>query len=119
MSNKMIPLFDKVIIERDTLQTKSSIIIPDDAARRNAPATGVIVAVGPDTEQVKEGQRVLFGLHAGSFIKDDDDNDFFVCLDVDILCVLEDTPTVSIPLADIKLDGDIPFIHLNEGASNA
>ena len=89
----MKPLFDKVIIERDTLQQKlkSTIIIPETMEKRNAPSTGTIIAVGPDTEQVAKGDRVLFGLHAGSWIKDDDDKEFFVCLDADILAILEDS----------------------------
>ena len=88
----MKPLFDKVLIKRETLEDKlkSTLIIPDTAARRNAPQTGIILAIGPDTEQVEVGQRVLFGLHAGSFIPDGDKDDVFVCLDVDVLCVLED-----------------------------
>ena len=88
----MKPLFDKVIIERDTLQQKlkTDLYIPETIEKRNAPSTGTIISIGPDTEQVAVGDRVLFGLHAGSWIKDDDDNEFFVCLDADILAILED-----------------------------
>ena len=88
----MKPLFDKVLIKRDTLEDKlkTSLIIPESSQKRNAPQTGVIIAIGPDTLQVEVGQKVLFGLHAGSWIKDDEDNELFVCLDVDILAILED-----------------------------
>ena len=90
MSKTMKPLFDKVLIKRETLKDKlkTTLVIPDTVAQRNAPSTGVILAVGPDTEQVEVGQRVIFGIHAGSWLKDDDDNDVFICLDTDVLCVL-------------------------------
>ena len=96
--NTMKPLFDKVLIKRETLEDKlkTTLIIPDQAAKRNAPATGVVLAIGPDVEQVEVGQRVLFGLHAGSWIKDDDENDVFVCLDVDVLCVMEEEEVLSV-----------------------
>ena len=89
----MKPLFDKVLIKRETLKDKlkTTLVIPDTVAKRNAPQTGMVLAVGPDTEQVEVGQKVLFGLHAGSWIKDDNDEEIFVCLDVDVLCVLEDS----------------------------
>lgn len=94
----MKPLFDKILIKRDTIQDKynTSLIIPDNASKRNAPVTGVVIAVGPlvhkdvDYETVNVGDRVLFGLHAGTFIEDDNEDEFFICLDVDILCILEE-----------------------------
>ena len=87
MSN-LKPLFDKVLIERETLQTSTSIILPDDINKRNAPSRGIVVAIGPDTEQVEVGQKVIFGMHAGSWIKDDNDDEVYVCLDTDILCIV-------------------------------
>ncbi len=93
----MKPLFDKVLIKRETLEEKlkTTLIIPDTAKKRNAPQTGVVIAVGPlvhkdiDYFTVKVGDRVLFGQHAGSWIEDDE-TEVFICLDSDILCVLED-----------------------------
>ncbi len=91
MSTTMKPLFDKVLIKRQTLQDtlNTTLIIPDDAQKRNAPQTGVVLAIGEDVEQVCVGDNVLFGQHAGSFIKDEDDNELFIILDTDVLCIME------------------------------
>lgn len=85
----MRPLFDFVLIEREQLQAKTSIIIPENAARRNAPAIGKVIAKGPGADaSINVGARVIFGRHAGDEIEADGKK-FWITKDVDILAVLE------------------------------
>ena len=90
------PLFARVILKREKLN--SSIIIPDDARRRHAPAKGKIVAVGgtcDDEIQMMLGKTVLFGQHAGAWINADgtpssgEDGEYFVCMDEDLIAEVE------------------------------
>lgn len=88
------PLFARVLIKRDKLNG-GSIIIPHEAARRNAPSTGTVLAAGRSCEdEVKAllGKKVLFGQHAGAWVNEDgtavtreEDQEFFVCQDEDII----------------------------------
>lgn len=97
MSNQLVrPQFDKVTIERQKLTT-SGIIIPDSAAMRNAPCKGVVTAIGPDVNDsdatdsvINVGDTVIFGQNAGSWINPDQDDEFFICLDTDILAIVEE-----------------------------
>ena len=81
------PKFDFVLLERETMQKKhSSIIIPEMAEKRNAPAIGRVVACGPGVDAtVQPDTTVLFGKHAGDWIEHDG-GEFYVVKDIDILC---------------------------------
>jgi len=84
------PLFARVLLKRDVL--KSTIVIPQAFQNRNAPARGIIVAVGPAVdESVKDliGKAVLFGRFAGEWIRDGGD-EVYVIQDEDILGVCDD-----------------------------
>ena len=67
---KFKPLADRVLVEPDVMQDKTSsgIIIPDTA--REKPQQGKVVAVGPgkkDEEMIlKKGDHVLFAKFAGT-----------------------------------------------------
>lgn len=81
----MRPLFDFVLIERETLQSRTTILIPKTAEKRNAPAKGKVVAVGPNADQsIKPGDDVIFGQHAGADIEVNG-KQLYVLKDVDIL----------------------------------
>jgi co-chaperonin GroES (HSP10) len=88
---KYKPVFARVLIERE-LKKSSSIIIPDGAAKRNAPSSGVIVALGETASQTLQvGQKVLFGKHAGAWLdptKEGDDGTLYICQDEDILAII-------------------------------
>lgn len=85
----MRPLFARVLIERETLQAKTRILIPENAAKRNAPAKGIVTAVGPTAdESIAVGARVIFGRHAGDEIEVDGKT-LFICQDEDVLVVIE------------------------------
>lgn len=98
MNCKLQPLFARVLIRREKFASKSSIIIPDEAAKRNAPAKGQVVGVGPNADSsIKEGMTVLFGQYAGAWINTDgtvvtrpDEAEFFVCQDEDIIAEVKE-----------------------------
>ena len=82
------PLFARVLLERETLKS-SSIIIPQTAEKRNAPEIGVVVAVGPHADHsIELGQKVIFGRHAGDWIKYKD-KEFYVVADEDIIGIVK------------------------------
>ncbi len=76
---KVIPLFDKVVVEITEQEetTKSGFILPSAAKEKQTIAT--VIAVGPGgiidgkevTMQVKVGDKVLFAKYAGSEFKVD------------------------------------------------
>lgn len=85
----MRPLFARVLIERESLQQKTRILIPETAAKRNAPAIGTVVAVGPTADKsIEVGARVVFGRHAGDEIEVGDKK-LWITQDEDILAVIE------------------------------
>lgn len=55
------PLKNRLIVKRDETktETESGFIIPDAAQRKEL--TGVVIATGPDVEEIKLGNRVIFG----------------------------------------------------------
>ena len=88
MAEKLVPLFDRVLLEREQLKA-GSIIIPDSAKDRNAPSRGTVMAVGPTcTGAVKKGDRVLFGQHAGATLKVDG-VETYVVSEEDIIAVVQ------------------------------
>ena len=91
------PLGDKVVVEREESQEKTSggIYIPD--AAKDKPTRGTIIAVGTGKllddgtrgkMQVKKGDRVLFTSYAPETIKIADD-EFLLMSETDILAVIE------------------------------
>lgn len=90
---KYKPIFARVLIERE-VKKSSTIIIPDSAAKRNAPSQGVILALGETASDIlKEGQKVLFGKHAGAWLdqtKENEEGTLFMCQDEDILAIIEE-----------------------------
>lgn len=107
------PKFGRVLIERKvTTKTAGGIILPEDAAKRNATCDGVIVGLGETAgwvEVYQEGQltpvktlnvgdRVIFGRHSGAWLDAtygakgelNDDGSLFICQDADILAVIKE-----------------------------
>lgn len=88
MTEKLRPLFDRVLLEREQLKA-GSIIIPETARDRNAPSRGLVLACGPSCEGVvKKGDRVLFGAHAGATLKVGGIENYVVA-EEDIIAVIE------------------------------
>ncbi len=87
---KIEPFFNYVVLERKKLES-SSIIIPDDAAKRYAESTGIVQSTGPACEeyiQKSVGKEVLFKRHAGDWRKSPDGKEYFVVEEADILGVI-------------------------------
>ena len=91
------PIRDRIIIrllEAETA-TKSGIIIPDAAVEK--PSQGQVLAAGPGrvTEdgilipnELKAGDRVLFGKHAGTAIKVDGE-ELHILREDDVMAIVE------------------------------
>lgn len=63
------PLNDRVLVKRleEDNKTVSGIIIPDNSKEK--PAQGEVVAVGNKAEDVKTGDKVIFGKFSGQEVK--------------------------------------------------
>lgn len=93
---KIIPLGNRVLVERTAAQTtKGGILLPDNAQEK--PKEGTVIAVGPGSlndegkiipMHVKVGDRVLFSKYTGTDVKTDDDKDLLILPEDDILGIL-------------------------------
>lgn len=92
----LMPLGDRVVIEREQSEQKTSggILLPDSA--KDKPARGVVVSVGEgrlDSKgtrnplQVKPGDRVVFTSYAGEPFRVGDD-ELLLMREDDILAIL-------------------------------
>lgn len=93
---KVIPLNDKIVVERLTADDKTSggIILPDTAKEK--PKQGKILALGEGKPlengkradfQVKVGDRVLFTSYAGTEVTVDN-KEYLILTEDDILAVV-------------------------------
>ncbi len=88
---KIKPLADRVLVEPQAAEEKTSsgIIIPDSAKEK--PQRGKIVAVGPGTKdekmEVKVGDVVLYGKYAGTELSIDS-KDYLIMKQSDVLAVI-------------------------------
>ncbi|MCD4683077.1 MAG: co-chaperone GroES [Bacteroidales bacterium] len=88
---KIKPLADRVIIEPASAEEKTAggIIIPDTAKEK--PQKGVIVAVGPGTEDqkmtVKVGDAILYGKYSGTEITYEG-KDYLIMKESDIYAII-------------------------------
>ncbi len=96
-SSSLIPLGDRVVVEREESEQRTSggILLPDSA--KDKPARGVVVSVGEGrlTDkgvrhplQVKPGDRVVFTSYAGEPFKVGDD-ELLLMREDDILAIIE------------------------------
>lgn len=95
---KLQPLGDRVVVEREESEEKTSggILLPDSA--KDKPARGKIVSVGNgrlledgsrSQLQVEVGDRVIFSSYAGETFQVGDD-ELLLMREDDILAVIED-----------------------------
>jgi chaperonin GroES len=96
MTVKLKPLGDKVIIAKadEIAQTKSGIILPDNAKEK--PQTGVVIAVGAGktldngtkvAAEVKVGDLVYYSKYSGTEIKMDG-KDYIILAEAEILAIV-------------------------------
>ena len=93
----LVPKFDRVLLKRETLQQKAgTIFIPESAEKKERPARGVIVALGPTcgylddaTREVVQdltiGMKVIFAKNAGTEIEHGGEH-YWLVADKDVLC---------------------------------
>ena len=94
MAQKLEPLGDRVVVqavEREE-RTRSGIVLPETVAER--PQEGKVVAVGPGRMtdegkrialEVKAGDLVVYSKFAGTEFKNDEDEEFIILTERDIL----------------------------------
>lgn len=89
----LIPLFARVLLQRDKQEKSGSIYIPPSAQKRMARMACTVLAVGPGCDDsIQEGMRVLLGRFSGDWINEEgepgepDVSEFYICQDEDILC---------------------------------
>lgn len=97
---KLKPLFDRVLLERVRATQMGSIIIPDNVAERHASLKCRVLQVGVQCdEEIKDllGHEVLIGKNAGTWLSAEgnavlkaDEAAFFIVMEGDILCAVED-----------------------------
>ena len=94
---KLVPLGDRVVLKQLVAEetTKSGIVLPGQSKEK--PQQAEVVAVGPggvvDGKEVQmnveEGQQVIYSKYAGTEVKLDDDQEFIIVKQSDILAVIE------------------------------
>ena len=88
---KIKPLADRVLIEPQSAEVKTSsgIYIPDTAQEK--PQKGKIIAVGPGTKdeqmEVKAGDTVLYGKYSGTELTIDE-KDYLMMKQSDVLAII-------------------------------
>lgn len=91
MTTTIQPLADRVLIEPDAAETKTSsgIIIPDTAKEK--PHRGTVLAVGTGKKDepmtVKKGDKVLYGKYSGTEIQYDG-KDLLIMKESDIYAIV-------------------------------
>ena len=91
------PLGDRVLIKPKLEEEKSKggILLPDTISKEK-PQVGEILAVGPGGTNkdgkmipmtVKKGDKVVYAKYSGTDIKGDDDEDYLILSEKDILAI--------------------------------
>jgi len=85
----LMPLGQRVLVKRkpELTQTKGGIFIPDSCTEK--PMEGEIVSIGDEVEKVKAGDKVLFAKFAGVEIVSNDDGQFLIMAEQEILGKIE------------------------------
>lgn len=98
MSHKKFkPLGSRILVKRaEAALSKGGILLPDSAQEK--PKQGEVLAVGPGKPgkdgsikpmELKMGDRVLFGGFAGTEVKADENEEFLILSEEDVLAVIE------------------------------
>src|SRR3990167_10623680 len=96
MSSKIVPMYDRVVVERlpEERKTAGGIVIPDNATEK--PIQGKVVAIGKGKRLengdfgallIKIGDVVLFGKYSGTEVKIDG-TEYLVMREDDIMAVI-------------------------------
>lgn len=65
------PRQDRVLVKPDDVEeiTAGGIIIPNQSKMAEVPSRGIVLAIGPEVDDLKPGDRVLYGEYAGFNVK--------------------------------------------------
>ena len=92
---KIVPRGSQVLVVQDGEETRQSeygILTPDNVEQERK-AVGTVIAVGPKIEDVKEGDRVIFGAFAGEKIQMQEGSkkvDYVLLFDEDVLAFIKE-----------------------------
>ena len=94
---KLKPLGNRVLIKREkSEQTKGGILLPDSAQEK--PKLGEVIGVGPgklkkdgklEPMMIEVGNKVLFTTYAGNEVNLDDEHEYLVMSEEDVLAIVE------------------------------
>ena len=93
------PLGDRVLIKPlvEEEKSKGGILLPDTVSKEK-PQAGEVLAIGPGATSkegkiipmtVKKGDKVVYAKYSGTDIKDDNDEDYLILSEKDILAIVK------------------------------
>jgi len=93
------PLGDRVLIKPtfEEEKSKGGILLPDTVSKEK-PQVGEILAIGPGATSkegkiipmtVKKGDKVVYAKYSGTDIKSDNDEDYLILSEKDILAIVK------------------------------
>ena len=96
---KLKPLGDRVLIKPlfEEEKSKGGILLPDTVSKEK-PQVGEILAIGPGATNkegklipmtVKKGDKVVYAKYSGTDIKGDNDEDYLILSEKDILAIVK------------------------------
>ena len=86
---RLVPLGDRLVIKQVVAEetTKSGIVLPGQAKEK--PQEAKVLAVGKDvSDEVKEGDTVIYSKYAGNNVKIDEE-EYIIVKEEDILAVVK------------------------------
>lgn len=92
---KIYPRGKQILVKPDGEESKISehgIMMPSNIEQEQK-AIGTVLAVGPEIEDIKKDQRVIYGAFAGEKISLKETNkevDYILLFDEDVLAIIED-----------------------------
>jgi chaperonin GroES len=96
---KIKPLGDRILVKPivEEEKTKGGIVLPDTVSKEK-PQVAEVLAVGPGRTNdegktfpmnFKKGDKVVYAKYSGTDLKDEDDEDYLLLSEKDILAILE------------------------------
>ncbi len=92
---KIKPRKSQVLVKpdpEDSRVSNSGLLTPDNVEQEQR-ALGIVLSVGTGIDDIKEGDRVIYGAYSGESIslkETDEEVDYILLFDEDILATIED-----------------------------
>ncbi|HJA92851.1 MAG TPA: co-chaperone GroES [Candidatus Eisenbergiella merdipullorum] len=94
---KLVPLGDRIVLKQLEAEetTKSGIVLPGQSKEK--PQQAEVIAVGPGgmvdgkevKMEVKPGDKVIYSKYSGTEVKLDEDEEYIIVRQSDVLAVIE------------------------------